>query len=264
MKMLHCPNCGAQYEAGLLHCPYCKSVDDYQDETEYLEDLDELKDKLEDLPEDVMREHKKKETVQAAQDLKRILIVVGAAAAALLMFIGFITFYDKVIEGNSDRKMKERAQEEYLWKQENFPKLDEFYKNKDYEGLLEFADSQENIGLYDWDHYAFLDGLRILKYIPDDIAILEELEQQNKKDTDHYMDSLASLLREELELLYFDHRQVPAEDAEIIREMSVEYLRDLETRFALTDEELAEFERKAAHDMGSFYIQECKDFLKNR
>ena len=51
--MLHCPNCGAQYEAGLLHCPYCKSVDDYQDETEYLEDLDELKDKLEDLPEDV-------------------------------------------------------------------------------------------------------------------------------------------------------------------------------------------------------------------
>ena len=48
VKMLHCPNCGAQYEAGLLHCPYCKSVDDYQDETEYLEDLDELKDKLED------------------------------------------------------------------------------------------------------------------------------------------------------------------------------------------------------------------------
>lgn len=78
------------------------------------------------------------------------------------------------------------------------------------------------------------------------------------------MNSLASLLREELELLYFDHRQVPAEDAEIIREMSGEYLRDLETRFALTDEELAEFERKAAHDMGSFYIQECKEFLKNR
>ena len=78
------------------------------------------------------------------------------------------------------------------------------------------------------------------------------------------MNSLASLLREELELLYFDHRQVPAEDAEIIREMSGEYLRDLETRFALTDEELAEFERKAARDMGSFYIQECKDFLKNR
>ena len=32
----------------------------------------------------------------------------------------------------------------------------------------------------------------------------------------------------------------------------------------LTDEELAEFERKAARDMGSFYFQECKDFLKNR
>ena len=174
------------------------------------------------------------------------------------------TFFDKVVEGNSDRKLNERSKEEYLWKQENFPKLDELYRNKDYEGLLEFADSHDNAGLYDWDHYAFLDGLRILKYIPDDIKFVEELEQQNKKGTDSYMESLAYLLRNELELLYFDHRQVPAEDAEIIREMSVEYLRDLETRFALTDEELAEFERKAAHDMGSFYIQECKDFLKNR
>ena len=264
MKMLHCPNCGAEYEAGLLHCPYCRSVDDYQDETEYLEDLDELKDKLEDLPEDVLREHKKKETVQTAQDMKRILTVVGAVALALLMFIGVMTFFDKVVEGNSDRKLNERSKEEYLWKQENFPKLDELYRNKDYEGLLEFADSHDNAGLYDWDHYAFLDGLRILKYIPDDIKFVEELEQQNKKGTDSYMESLAYLLRNELELLYFDHRQVPAEDAEIIREMSVEYLRDLETRFALTDEELAEFERKAAHDMGSFYIQECKDFLKNR
>lgn len=262
--MLSCPNCGAQYEAGLLHCPYCKSVDDYQDETEYLEDLDELKDKLEDLPEDVLREHKKKETAQAAQDLKRILTLVGAVTAALLMFIGFMTFFDKVVEGNSDRKINERSKEEYLWKQENFPKLDELYKNKDYEGLLEFADSQDNSGLYDWEHYAFLDGLRILKYIPSDIAMVEELEQENKKGADYYMDCLAVLLRDELELLYFDHRKVPAEDAETIREMSEEYLKDLETRFALTDEELEMFERKAAHDMGSFYIQECREFLKER
>ena len=264
VKMLSCPNCGAQYEAGLLRCPYCGSVDDYQDETEYLEDLDELRDKLEDMPEDVLREHKKKETVEAARDMKRILTLVGAVAAAILLLIGASVFFDRVVAGNSDQKRNERAKEEYLWKQENFPKLDEFYENKDYEGLLEFANSQENIGLYDWDHYALIDGLRILKYIPDDIAILEELERQNKKDTDHYRDSLACLLREELELLYFDHRQVPAEDAVIIREMSGECLRDLETRFALTPEELAMFEKKAAHDMGSFYISECREFLKKR
>lgn len=262
--MLSCPNCGAQYEAGLLHCPYCRSVDDYQDETEYLEDLDELKDKLEDMPENVLREHKKRETAEAARDMKKILTVVGAVAAAILMFIGVITFFDRVVEGNSDRKVNERSKEEYLWKQENFPKLDELYKNRDYEGLLEFADSQENIGLYDWEHYALIDGLRILKYIPSDIAIVEELEQEDKKGTDRYLDSLAYLLRNELELLYFDHREVPAEDAETIKEMSEEYLKDLETRFALTDGELAAFERKAAHDMGSFYIQECKEFLKNR
>ena len=161
--MLRCPNCGAEYEAGLLRCPYCRSVDDYQDETEYLEDLDELKDKLEDMPEDVLQEHKKKEVVQTAQDMKRILTVVGAVAAAFLLLIGVSAFFDQVVFGNSESKVREREREEYLWKQENFPKLDAFYESRDYEGLLAFADETDNNGIYDWEHYPLLDGLRILK-----------------------------------------------------------------------------------------------------
>ena len=262
--MLRCPNCGAQYEAGLLHCPYCRSVDDYQDETEYLEDLDELKDKLEDLPEDVLREHKKREVVQTARDMKRVLTVVGAIAAAILLMIGVTTFFDQVVFGNSDAKRREREREEYLWKQENYPKLEALYESKDYDGLLEFADQTDNYGLYDWEHYPLLDGLRILKYIPGEIKILEQLEAEGRTDTKQYRDNLAFLLKDELNLLYFDKRNVSAEDAEIIKELSGEYLSDLETRFALTPGEREELEKTAVRNNGEFYLKDCEEYLKNR
>ena len=262
--MLRCPNCGAQYEAGLLHCPYCRSVDDYQDESEYLEDLDELKDKLEDMPEDVLQEHKKKEVVQTAQDMKRILTVVGAVAAAFLLLIGVSTFFNQVVFGNSDAKLREREREEYLWKQENYPKLEALYESKDYDGLLEFADQTENYGIYDWEHYPLLDGLRILKVIPDEIEMVEQLKAEGREDSKQYKDNLAFLLKYEVSLLYFDKRQAPAEDVEIIKELSGEYLADLETRFALTPEELKELEKIVIRNSGEIYLSECEEFLKNR
>ena len=262
--MLHCPNCGAEYEAGLLHCPYCRSVDDYQDESEYLEDLDELKDRLEDLPEDVIREQNKLQTIEAAKDLKRIFLRVALVAAGFLMIFGISVFFDRVVFGNSEAKEREREREEYLWKQENLPKLDALYESKDYEGLLAFADETDNNGIFDWEHYPLLDGLRILKYIPDWIAMVEELEAEGRTDTQQYRDDLAFLLRDELNLLYFDKRQVSAEDAQIIKDLSAEYLADLETRFALTPEELEELEKKVVSNSGEIYSSECREFLKNR
>ena len=194
--MLHCPNCGAEYEAGLLHCPYCRSVDDYQDESEYLEDLDELRDRLEDLPEDVIREQNKLQTIEAAKDLKRIFLRVALVAAGFLMIFGISVFFDRVVFGNSEAKEREREREEYLWKQENLPKLDALYESKDYEGLLAFADETDNNGIYDWEHYPLLDGLRILKFIPDEIEMVEELKAEGRTDTQQYQDDLAFLLKD--------------------------------------------------------------------
>ena len=65
-------------------------------------------------------------------------------------------------------------------------------------------------------------------------------------------------------LLYFDKRQVSAEDAQIIKDLSAEYLADLETRFALTPEELEELEKKVVSNSGEIYSSECREFLKNR
>ena len=94
--------------------------------------------------------------------------------------------------------------------------------------------------------------------------MVEELEAEGRTDTQQYQDDLAFLLRDELNLLYFDKRQVSAEDAQIIKDLSAEYLADLETRFALTPEELEELEKKVVSNSGEIYSSECREFLKNR
>ena len=114
------------------------------------------------------------------------------------------------------------------------------------------------------EHCPLLDGLRILRFIPDEIEMVEELKAEGRTDTQQYQDDLAFLLKDELNLLYFDKRQVTAEDARIIKELSAEYLADLETRFALTPEELEELEKMVARNSGEIYSSECKEFLKNR
>ena len=93
--------------------------------------------------------------------------------------------------------------------------------------------------------------------------MVEELKAEGRTDTQQYQDDLAFLLKE-LNLLYFDKRQVTAEDARIIKELSAEYLADLETRFALTPKELEELEKMVVRNSGEIYSSECKEFLKNR
>ena len=264
VKMVRCPNCGAQYEEGLLYCPYCRSVDDYQDESEYLEDLDEIKDQLEDMPENVLRDQTKAQTAEAARDIGRIFRRIGIAVAVILLLAGVFTFFDKVVAGNSEAGRSEKQKQEYLWKQENFPKLDEMYEKGDYDGILELARSSDNPGLYDWKHYPLVDGLQILEYIPTQIRSLEEMEQAGNTGKASYLDQQTSLLRDELMLLYFDYRQAEEADVAIIREKAEVYIEDLQTRFALTQEEQEHFRELARKDRGYIYLSDCRDFLKNR
>lgn len=265
VKMLRCPNCGALYEEGLLHCPYCRSVDDYQDESEYLEDLDELRERLEDIPEDTLKEHERTQRKEAAGDIKRILRRVLTAACIFLLIAAAFSFYDRVIMGNSEERRTQKQREAYLWKQENFPKLDELYEKKDYRGLLEFARGEDNIGIYDWKHYPLIEALSDMEYMDHDIRFIDE--RMREKGTDAFTadpDGSAMLLRNELQLLFFDKREAEEEDKEVVRELSDKYIRDMDSRFALTQEELDSFGKMAEKQKGRLYISDCKEFLENR
>lgn len=264
VKMVRCPYCGAEYKEGLLHCPYCGAVDDHQDESEFLEDLDELKDKLEDLPEDAVRQTKELQTQEAIRDLRRIFRRVGIIFAVLALLVGGSVFYDNVIAGNSEANQNKEHQERYLWKQQNYPKLDEMYEKGDYEGLLEFYYSETNGWFYDWEHYDLLQGLHLLWAVREGIPYADQAEELYGKDSDRVLSEQAALLSEELQLLYFDKQARNKEDIETIRGLSSEAIADLEARFAFTEDEQKSIQETINKNYGYISIRECEDFLKKR
>ena len=264
VRMLRCPNCGALYKEGLKHCPYCRSVDDYQDESEYLEDLDDLKDQMEVLPGTVIREANRRQTKEAARDFAVILRRIGIIAGIILILGASLRFVDRVVLGNSEEQRLKEQKEEYLWKQENFKKLDEMYANKDYEGLLAFDENCSNAGIYDWEHYPLLEGLKEIRFAESEIKTIELMIEEEKTESEAYADSLAMLFRDELELEFFDMREAAEEDKAIVREHSAGCREDLQSRFSLTEEERSRLEEQARKNHGSFLISECREFLKNR
>ena len=233
VKMVRCPHCGAEYEEGLLHCPYCKSVDDYQDESEYLEDLDELRDKLEDIPEETLRQNERMQTKQAVRDFRKIFVIVAVFFAA----IGGIVLFETVISGGTRGQMEKRNREKYLWIQENYPILDEMYEKEDYEGLLEKF----------WES-----------------GLVDEAVQKYGEDSDEALRERAALFSDELQLRYLSLHAKQTEDRERIASLSEEYLKDLTERFSLTEEELAELDRLLVKNCGYMTNKECRDYLKNR
>lgn len=261
VKMVRCPHCGAEYEEGLLHCPYCKSVDDYQDETEYLEDLDELKDKLEDIPEEAIRQQGRVQAKQAVRDFKKILWILFIGAA----LIGSLVVMEVVTTGSTRGQRDQRNREKYLWIQENYPILDEMYENEDYEGLLAKMNESNNSGIYDWEHYDLLTALQdidmIRKY---DLELLNNAEKRHGKDSEEALQEQANLFSDELQLRYLSLHAKEEEDRERISRLSEEYTKDLVERFSLTEEELADLDKRMVQNQGYLTNKECREFLKNR
>lgn len=261
VRMVRCPHCGAEYEEGLLHCPYCKSVDDYQDESEYLEDLDELRDKLEDIPEETLRQNDRMQTKQAVKDFRKIIVIVAVFFAA----IGGIVLFETVMSGSTQGQMEKRNREKYLWIQENYPILDEMYEKEDYEGLLAKFREDGNVGIYDWEHYDLLTALEKISMIRDyDIQIADETAQRYGEDSEEAQRERANLFSEELLLRYLSLHAKEAEDRERIASLSEEYLKDFTERFSLTEEELAELDRLMVKNHGYMTNKECRDYLNNR
>ena len=265
VRMLHCPHCGAEYEEGLLRCPYCLSVDDHQDESEFLEDLDEIRDKMEDLPEDAVRQANIIQTKEAVSDFGRILKRIGIVFGVILLLIGAGALCERMLSGGGGAGSKQKDKEKYLWMQENIPLLDEMYEKGDYEGLLEAYRSDGDAWFYEWEHYDLLQGLSLIDNVKNyDIRFLEDAEEMKGADSKLALDNRADLLSHELQLLYFDKQASNARDIETIRGLSADILEDLDTRFALSEDEKAHFDKIAKDNFGYITINDCREFLEKR
>ena len=261
IKTVHCPYCGAEYEEGLLQCPYCKSVDDYQDESEYLEDLDELRDKLEDIPEEALRHEGRLQTRQAVKDFRKIILILLISAAS----IGGLFLFETVLAGNTKGQSEKRNREKYLWIQENYPILDEMYEKEDYEGLLAKFRDNDNTGIYDWGHYDLLTALeRIDRIKTYDMMFLEDAVERYGEESEQALREKANLFSDELQLRYLSLHAAEVEDRERIARLSEEYTSDLVERFSLTEEECKELDRMMVQNHGYLTNRECREYLENR
>ena len=127
---------------------------------------------------------------------------------------------------------------------------------------MDFEAENDNAGIYDWEHYPLLEALRDMDALDHELQYAETFGGKDGSQLD--LDNRAMILKYELELLFFDKRAALDADKEIVKERSAGYLQDMETRFALTPQELEELEKTAASNRGYVYINDCRKFLKDR
>ena len=261
-RMITCPSCGAAYEDGLTHCPYCRSVDDYRDESEFMEDLEEIRDKVEDLPTDVHRESVRRYREETVRDIRMIIAGVIAAAAAVAALVIVFSFVIPKATGTSDEDRREKKREEYLWREENFPVMDAYYEAQDWEGLLAFVNEADNSAIYRWQHFSVIEALQKIGSLRDyEIPAADRAAASYGADDSRTRDENAYVLRDELLLRFWEYRTKDKNDAEIVKELAAEELKDLTDRFALSQEELDLFETEIKKNSGELSVRECSTFF---
>ena len=262
--MITCPQCGAEYEAGLLRCPYCKSVDDYQDETEFMGDMEEIRGKVEDLPQDFEKETAKTARKETARDMHRIFRIVFGIIVGIVLLCVLAAFIDTKLMG-SEEDQQEKRRAEYLWKEENYPLMDDLYAQQDWEGLLSFADEANSSALYDWEHYSVISGLRKIQDISAYyIKEADEAAEKDGADSQKAREARTRLFREEISIRFWEYQVKDPADAEIVKGQGAAVLQDLDERFALTEEETEQLRAIVARSGGILTTKECEDFLESR
>lgn len=149
-KIIICSSCGGECSEEMASCPYCGSTLLPGAEKKYMEQLRDVKDRMEDL-EDVPLEETKTAIRKQGKALK-IGVIIGAVL--LVLILGSAWLLDRTLYTDEDD-----FKQQYLWKQTNFPLMDELYEKGDYDGLSRFYEEHmddQNAQFYDWDHFDFL------------------------------------------------------------------------------------------------------------
>lgn len=147
-----CSNCGASFDDDAPKCPFCGQMNYPGAEKKYKKDLGQLHKDLEALADKPKEEYAKK----SASVLKRVVIVVSVCILAGLSWF----CYSQAKEAGYKKELKQRLE----WEDEQFPQLDRWYEDGDYDRILEFQyqlyEEDSPYSLYSWSHFAFIDFYR--------------------------------------------------------------------------------------------------------
>lgn len=148
-----CQNCGADFDANLPECPYCGALNYSGAEKQYLGKLDDLKEDLEQMGNDSLEEYAhamKKSTVIIITTISVLILLTGILLA--LFFYADKKFNDQYSNADLSRAMM-------VWRNENYPIMDEMYEAGDYQGIYEFQQAHsDDVGYstYNWAHEDFI------------------------------------------------------------------------------------------------------------
>ena len=248
VKKIICNSCGAEFEDTLPECPYCGTMNYKGAEMEYFGRLEEVRSDMEQLgsvPEQETRSELKK---QRKWILKLVLFL---AVAAVLLFLGM-----KWREFRYSDQRDSKA--DYAWQKENFPILDQLYKEENYDKLLDaYVEAvKENKPIDLWEHYDFC--LKMV-YCRD---TLELLEREKGGETLSKNDEICLLDN------YWILKGIPygadltKDEEERLDDSVKEVLGCLEGRWNFPEETRKEFERQIRNQNGYPDYDYCEEYIK--
>lgn len=149
-KIIICSSCGGECPEESSNCPYCGSTLLAGAEKKYMEQLRDVKDQMEDLEEVPMEETRT--AIKKQGKVLKVGILIGVVVLGLVL--GATWLFDRMLY--TDEK---DFKQQYLWKQEYYPVMDELYAKDDYDGLFRFYEEHmedEYAQFYTWEHFDFL------------------------------------------------------------------------------------------------------------
>lgn len=245
-KRVICPNCGGEFEEQNAKCPYCGTMYYQGAENAYLEKLEGVRTDMEELgsvPE--------QETVKAIK--KQAGWVIKLAVAAIIVIVpgaGFLAWK------NREEPYDVKAQ--YVWRQENYPKMEEMFENEQYAELYAFIEQETANGIYlsDWEHWSFMMAWGICD------TAEECLEREaNGEILKEYQETL--LLNDYWILKGISYSVLLSkEDREQLEPFRTQVLADLEGRWDFSQEDLKKFEEEVKGNYGYPKYETCEAYIK--
>ncbi len=234
-KTIECKFCGAKFPEMSPSCPYCGNTNIKGAEAEYMNQLEGIRADMSDLNNVPLNETKK----EIKKQTKFVLIVVGIILGLFLLLVLF-----ELLFGYKEEKRDHQA--DYIWKQENFPLLDELYEQGRYEELVAryIKAYEEGYPISGWEHYEFAAAMDLFLEV-EEIWEAEEIGYPlNKWD---YADLLYIGFRIEQ---YEESSAYSQEDKEKMAPYIARVREDFNSRWGFTEEDLQMFSKEKEKNYG--------------
>lgn len=239
-----CKSCAAEFLDKLPKCPYCGTMNYKGAEAEYLNKLEDVREDMEDLevvPKEAQKKEFRKQTFFWLKVIIGIICVIG-------LIIGLIFWLESRYERD------ERA--DFLWAQENVPKLDTFYEKEAYEELLTLYDAfDEDAPVWKWEHYDFMSIYNHMVWAEE--TLQREKDGYELKETDYVG-------------LFFDMWSIKGmaygdgideEERARLEMLSGDIMTDLENLFQMSEEDRKAFEQKLQNNGGFVRYDDCEAYV---